>query len=255
MQKYINIENSSIPLLGLGTWQLNGKECEDTVDEAINMGYRHLDTAQNYQNEADVGTGVKKSKAGREELFITTKVSTENLKPDALIDSTKKSLEKLQSGYIDLLLIHWPTSDMNLKETLDAMFTLKEQGKIKNAGVSNFSPVLFREAISLGPVICNQVEFSPFIKQDNNLAVAKEADLMITAYSPLGRGKVSKDQTLREIGMHYEKTAAQVTLRWLLQQGNVSVIPKASGLKHLQENIEVFDFELTTEDMEKISRL
>ncbi len=253
MEKYLNIENSSIPLLGLGTWELTGQECIDTVEAAIHLGYRHLDTAHIYNNEEQVGQGVKQSNADRQELFITTKVSTHNLDPDSLVRSTENSLVKMKTDYIDLLLIHWPTPDMELEATLSAMFWLKERKRIRHLGVSNFSPVLFREAIGLGPVICNQVEFSPYIKQYDNLAVAKESELMITAFSPLGKGKVSQDKLLQEIGKRYEKSAAQVALRWLLQHGNVSVIPKASGIQHLKENMEIFDFELSREDMEKIA--
>jgi 2,5-diketo-D-gluconate reductase B len=255
VEKYLNIENSRIPLLGLGTWELTGQECIDTVEAAINLGYRHLDTAQIYNNEQQVGQGVKQSNTGRQELFITTKVSTHNLDPDSLVRSTENSLVKMKTDYIDLLLIHWPTPDMELEATLAAMYWLKEKNKIRHIGVSNFSPGLFREAIGLGPVICNQVEFSPYIKQYDNLAVAKETGLMITAFSPLGKGKASRDKLLQEIGKRYEKSAAQVALRWLLQHGNVSVIPKASGIQHLKENMEVFDFELNSTDMNKISAI
>jgi 2,5-diketo-D-gluconate reductase B len=255
MEKYLTIDNSRIPLLGLGTWAMSGSECTDTVAAAINLGYRHLDTAQNYGNESEVGEGIKKSNTAREELFITTKVSTRNLQPGLLGRAAGESLKSLKTDYIDLLLIHWPTSDMVLEETLEVMFRLREEGKIKHAGVSNFSPSLFREALGFGPVICNQVEFSPYKKQDENLAVAKEHNVMITAYTPLAQGKVSRDIRIREIAKSYEKTAAQVTLRWLLQMGNVSVIPKAASITHLKENLEIFDFVLGEEDMKKMSAI
>ncbi len=253
MKKYLDIANDRIPLLGLGTWEMNGEECMNAVEAAIHMGYRHLDTAQMYKNEAEVGKGMKQSNIKREELFLTTKVSTDNLEPAALIRSTEKSLKELKTDYIDLLLIHWPTPDMDMKESLSAMFRLKDQGKIKHAGVSNFSPAQFREAIDTGPVICNQIKLSPYTTRDDNLYIAKEKNLMITAYSPLGRGKVIKDTRLQEIGKRYNKNAAQVALRWLLQLGNVSVIPKSSKLEHLHENIEIFDFELSREDMKKVA--
>ncbi len=255
MEKHLLIDNVKIPMLGLGTWPMSGKECSDTVAAAINMGYRHLDTAQNYHNETEVGEGIRKSNTARDELFIVTKVSTRNLEPGLLARAAEESLGKLKIDYIDLLLIHWPTADMILEETLDAMFRLREQGKIRHAGVSNFSPALFREALDQGPVICNQVEFSPYKKQEDNLAVAREFNVMITAYTPLANGKVSRDIRLKEIGKSYEKSAAQVTLRWLLQLGNVSVIPKASSIQHLKENLEIFDFELSREDIKKISEI
>ncbi len=255
MQKPDIPDIEGIPLVGLGTWNMFGKECARTIAAAIDMGYRHLDTAQNYRNEKEVGEGVELSGARRDELFITTKVSTYNLEPSALEQSVQESLEKLQTDYIDLLLIHWPTPDMDLEATLSAMFRLMAEGKIRKTGVSNFSPVLFREAISIGPVICNQVEFSPYIKQDDNLAVARDSDLVITAHTPLGKGRACKDPKLQQIGKKNGKTAAQVTLRWLLQHGNVSVIPKSSNMEHLQENFKVFDFKLTGDEMKMISDL
>jgi 2,5-diketo-D-gluconate reductase B len=255
MEKQITIGNSRIPLLGLGTWELRGKECSETIASAISLGYRHIDTAHLYDNEEEIGRGMAQGKAARDELFITTKVSTRNLEPDSLIRSVEESLVKLRTEYVDLLLIHWPTPSMELEATLSAMFRLKDQGKIRHAGVSNFSPALFRQAIDFGPVICNQVEFSPYKPQDENLAVARKKGLMITAYSPLAQGRVSRDRQLGEISKRYEKSSAQVTLRWLLQHGNVSVIPKASSIQHLIENMEIFDFELSGEDMKKISAI
>jgi 2,5-diketo-D-gluconate reductase B len=254
-QKQLNIDNDRIPLLGLGTWNLNGEECVSTVALALQMGYRHLDTAQMYGNEKEVGKGIRQSGVDRDEVFVTTKVSTGNMDPDAIMTSTKGSLHRLDTAYIDLLLIHWPTLHMDLESCLSAMFYLRDEGKVKHVGVSNFNPDLFRRSMKLGPVICNQVEFSPYHEQAKNLQVAGDTGTMITAYSPLAKGRVSRDHRLTEIGEAYNKTAAQVSLRWLLQQGNVAVIPKSSGEKHLEENLRVFDFELSPEDMEKISGL
>ena len=252
-EKRIKIAGRSIDLLGLGTWNLNGRNCIRTVASALNMGYRHLDTAQMYGNEDEVGKGINESGVDREEVFVTTKVSTSNLDPDSIRSSTGKSLEKL--GTIDLLLIHWPTPRMDLEACLAAMFRLRDEGQIRDVGVSNFNPELFRRSLDLGEVICNQVEFSPYQHQDGNLEVAKDAGIMITAYSPLAKGKAGRDHTLKEIGEKHGKSAAQVALRWLLQQGNVSVIPKASSEKHLEENMGIFDFELNGEELEKVSSL
>lgn len=255
MEKILKIADDEIPVLGLGTWDLRGKQCVKSVAEAIDMGYRHLDTAQMYRNEKEVGEGVKESGINREDLFMVTKVSASNLEHDRVISSTAESLDRLGMEYVDLLLIHWPTSEMDLRSCLDAMFKLKEEGRVRHVGVSNFSPELVRRSLEIGPVMCNQVEFSPYYKQDDNLAVAKEHNLMLTAYSPLDKGNVSRDPLLREIGRKYNKTAAQVTLRWLLQHGNVSVIPKASGRQHLEENMDLFDFELSEEDIDRINNV
>ena len=255
MEKYIRVENDTIPLLGYGTYKMSGKECVESVADALNMGYRHIDTAQLYYNEDEVGQGVKNSKVDREDIFITTKVSTHNMEPDSLRYSTERSLKSLDSEYIDLLLVHWPVKDMNLDAILGTMLELKKEDKVRHLGVSNFSPSLFKKAIEKAPVICNQVEFTPYSPQNKNLEIAKNEDLMITAYSPLVKGKISDDAVLNEIGGKYGKTAAQVSLRWLLQLGNVSVIPKASSEQHRRENMEIFDFELDEEDMRKISEL
>jgi 2,5-diketo-D-gluconate reductase B len=253
MDRHMTIEDRNIPLLGLGTWNLSGTQCVNTVASALNMGYRHLDTAFIYDNEKEVGTGIKKSEVDREEIFVVTKISTGDLRPEAVIPATERSLDKLQTGYIDLLLIHWPTPELDLKKTLDEMFRLKEQGKVRHVGVSNFGPELFKQAIDSGPVICNQVKFSIHKNQDENLEIAKSGGLMITAYSPLEEGRLVKDPLLREIAGKYNKTPAQTALRWLLQQGNISVIPKASGDEHLRENMQIFDFEISEEDMMKLS--
>jgi diketogulonate reductase-like aldo/keto reductase len=243
-----------MPVLGLGTWELTGQTCIESVISALRLGYRHIDTAQMYGNEKEVGKGIWKSGLKREEIFITTKVSTGNLTPSRIRRTTTDSLEKLQSGYVDLLLIHWPTSEMDLEACLEAMFELRDKGQVRYVGVSNFDPPLFRKALSLGPVLTNQVEFTPYDLEFENLEIARTNDKIITAYSPLARGAVTKDPILTEIGKKYGKTAAQVTLRWLIQLKNVAVIPKASGEKHLIENMGIFDFELSAEDIQKINQ-
>jgi len=244
-----------VPLLGLGTYGLRGRKCSETVAQALDMGYRHLDTAQVYGNEKEVGEGIRNSGVSRDEVFITTKISKRKLNPEEILASTDESLRRLSTSYADLLLIHWPVPEMDLEACLDAMFGLKESGKIRHVGVSNFHAKLFRKAMDQGPVKCNQVEFSPYVDQRENLTTAKYAGSLITAYSPLAKGKVSRDDLLVEIGKVYQKTAAQVALRWLIQQGDVAVIPKAGGMEHLKENLQIFDFELSREDMEKISTL
>lgn len=244
-----------MPVLGLGTWEITGPACIESVISALKAGYRHIDTAQMYGNEKEVGKGIWKSGLKREEIFITTKISTGNLTPSRIRRTTNDSLEKLQSGYIDLLLIHWPTREMDLEACLEAMFELRDKGLVRYVGVSNFTPAMFRKALTIGPVLTNQVEFTPYDVEFDNLEIARSNDKIITAYSPLARGAVSSDETLSAIGKNYGKTAAQVALRWLIQLNNVAVIPKAAGAEHQKENIDIFDFRLSDEDMHQIGRL
>jgi len=244
-----------MPVIGLGTWEMTGSICVSGVTAALNLGYRHIDTAQIYGNEKEVGKGIRLSGIKREEIFVTTKVATFNLTTAGIKRTVPESLEKLGTPYVDLLLIHWPTGSMILEDCLETMFELKEKGMVKNVGVSNFDPGLFLKAIEIGPVLTNQVKFTPYHKEFENLEVAKEKDKIITAYSPLGRGGIVNDKTLGNIGSKYGKSASQVTLRWLIQLGNVSVIPKAAGQKHQKENLDIFDFELTPEEMESIKKI
>jgi 2,5-diketo-D-gluconate reductase B len=244
-----------IPVIGLGTWEMAGSDCVDSISKALNLGYRHIDTAQIYGNEKEVGKGISQSGIDREEIFLTTKVATGNLTASRIKRSISDSLERLGTGYVDLFLIHWPTEAMILEDCLDAMFELKEQNLIKYVGVSNFEPELFKKAIRVGPVVTNQVKFTPYHDEFENLRIASVQHKIITAYSPLGRGGIVNDKNLASIGSKYGKTASQVTLRWLIQLGNVSVIPKARSEQHLRENIDIFDFELTPEDDEAIRQM
>ena len=253
MNRYLKIEDQDIPLLGLGTYGMTGTSGIRDMVDALEIGYRHLDTAQMYNNEKEVGEAVSQSGIERKEVFITTKISSRNLDPGSVDESVRRSIEKLGTDYADLLLIHWPTPEMDLENVLEVMVRLRDEGLTRHIGVSNFNPGLFQKAVSLAPVICNQVEFSPYNPEFGNLRFARQNNLLITAYSPLGKGRVRNDSNLTEIGKKYQKTAAQTALRWLLQLGNVSVIPKASDENHRRENADIFDFELTEEEMERIS--
>jgi len=244
-----------MPVIGLGTWEMTGSSCIRGVISALNLGYRHIDTAQIYGNEKEVGKGIKESGVNREEVFVTTKVATYNLTRARIKLTVPESLEKLGTDYVDLLLIHWPTSSMILEDCLETMFELNGTGLVKNVGVSNFDPALIKKANRIGPVLTNQVKFTPYQHEFENLAVAKESDKIITAYSPLGRGRIAGDKTLGRIGAVYGKSASQVALRWLIQLGNISIIPKASLEHHQKENINIFDFELTVEEMDLIRKL
>lgn len=244
-----------MPVLGLGTWEISGVRCTDSVTSALKAGYRHIDTAQIYGNEKEVGEGIKQSGVNREDIFLTTKIATSNLTPSRIRNTMRESLEKLGTEYVDLLLIHWPTETMNLKDCLITMLELKDKDMVRYVGVSNFDPDLFRKSIEIADVLTNQVKFTPYHEEFENLSVATTHNKIITAYSPLGRGSITGDKTLTEIGRKYRKSAAQVILRWLIQLKNVSVIPKAVNPEHQRENADIFDFELSDEDMEKIREL
>ena len=253
--EYQTIKGEQVPSLGLGTYRLTGEACVRAVDRALSMGYRHVDTAQMYGNEAEVGRGIEASGVDRAEVFLTTKVWPDDFARERVIQKTKESLRKLRTDYVDLLLMHWPGEGVPLEETLGAMREMQDEGSVLHIGVSNFSPSLVEEASRHAEVFCNQVEYHPYKNQDALLKQARETDYLLTAYRPLSRGGVEGDATLGEIGEVHGKTAAQVALRWLVQQENVSAIPKATGEEHLAANLDVFDFELSDEEMERVSSL
>lgn len=252
---YVEVRNERIPALGLGTWRLWGEACFQAVTDALEIGYRHVDTAQMYANEDQVGRGVRASGIPRDEIFLTTKIDESNLAAPDVRRSVEGSLHKLGMDYVDLLLIHWPDLAVPLEETLDAMLALQEEGKTRHIGVSNFTPDLFRRATAHAPIACNQVEYHPFLAQDELLELARANDALLAAYSPIARGRVAEDRTLRQIGGRYGKSPVQVTLRWLVQQANVAAIPKSATRKHLQSNFNIFDFTLSTGEMEAIAAL
>lgn len=255
--QFKTIQGVEVPELGLGTNRLIGTECEKTVRTALNMGYRHIDTAQMYKNEREIGSAVQRSHIDREELFITTKVWHTNLEHDDLLKITENSLRELDTPYVDLLLIHWPNPDYDVEKTLEAMLVLRDQGKALNIGVANFPMKLLKEVNEeLGaPIFCNQVEYHPFLAQFDLLDYAAEEDLMVTAYSPLAQGKVTENPLLQELGEKYGKTPEQVALRWLIEQEQVVAIPKASTEEHLKQNIDIYDFQLEDDDFYAIDEL
>ena len=208
-----------------------------------------------YGNEAEVGRGVEESGVDRGEVFITTKVWPSDYAHDRVIEKTRESLKKLGTEYVDLLLMHWPGDGVALGETLGAMRSLQDEGAVRHVGVSNFSPSLTEEAAEHVEVFCNQVEYHVYRSQNALLDQARQMDYLLVAYRPLSRGGVEGDGTLREVGEAHGKTAPQVALRWLVQQEKVSAIPKATGEEHLRSNLDVFDFELTPEEMDRVSSL
>ena len=250
-----NVKGEKVPSLGLGTYRLGGEDCVGAVSLALSMGYRHVDTAQMYGNEAEVGRGMEESGLGRGEVFVTTKVWPNDFRRERVIRRTQESLQKLRTDHVDLLLMHWPGDGVPLAETLGAMRELQEEGSVKHIGVSNFSPSLAEEASEHADIFCNQVEYHVYRDQDALLDQARKMDYLLVAYRPLSRGGVEDDATLEEIGEAHGKTAAQVALRWLLQQEKVSAIPKATSEEHLRANLDVFDFELSDEEMGRVSSL
>ena len=244
-----------MPSLGLGTWRLTGDACARVVERALDLGYRCVDTAQIYGNEGEVGRGMQSSGVDREEIFLVTKVWPSNFSHERTIASTRESLRKLGTDYVDLLLMHWPNPSVPLEVTLGAMTELQNQGSVRHAGVSNFPVSMVEEAAQYVTIFCNQVEYHPYKAQDELLAQAREMDYLLTAYSPLAKGAVLNDRTLLEVGEATGKTPAQVVLRWLIQQDRVAAIPKATSEEHLRGNLDVFDFELSDEEMERISGL
>jgi 2,5-diketo-D-gluconate reductase B len=251
----LEIQGTTIPKLGFGTWQIEGPECQEAVEDALAIGYRHIDTARAYGNEREVGRGLAAGGVPRQEFFLTTKIWREEYAPDDLRRAAEDSLRNLQVDCIDLLLLHWPNPDFALEETLGALVALRDDGLILHLGVSNFPIGMLREALEVAPVFADQVEFHPFLSQDALVDLAAEQDFMVTAYSPLARGRVPRDPTLREIGEAHGKTAGQVALRWLLDKPQVCAIPKASSHERRLENFEVFDFELSDDERAAIEDL
>jgi len=240
-----------MPVLGLGTWELTGKTCEDTIRKAVELGYRHIDTAEHYENESEIGQALKNF--DRDKLFITSKVSPKNFAKQDMLKACRRSLTKLGTDYLDLYLLHWPNDDIPIDGTLEAMQQLIEKGMIRSAGLSNFDVERIRQILSVSSVpICNlQLEYHPFTHREDLPQFCQKEEIAITAYSPLARGRVFENPTIKQIADKYSKSAAQISLRWLLQKGNI-VIPKASSEQHLRDNMQIFDWKLNREDMENI---
>ncbi len=252
--QHVTVDDVRIPALGLGTARMSGEECTRAVETALDIGYRHVDTAQMYGNEAAVAEGIAASSVDRDDVFLVTKVNTGNLRREETLSSTRESLDRLDTDYIDLLLIHAPRDYAPIPETIDAMNELQSEGLVEHIGVSNFSTNQLDTAIEASdtPIVTNQVEYHPFTDQSELLTACSERDVSLTAYSPLDKGRVTDHDVLRQIGEDHDKTPAQVTLRWLLQQDGVVAIPKAADEDHLRENLDVFDFEVTDEELRRI---
>jgi 2,5-diketo-D-gluconate reductase B len=252
----VEAHGARIPLVGLGTWDLRGRTCARIVEQALRLGYRHVDTAELYENEREVGEGLRAAGIKRDEVFITTKVWPSHFAPRELERAAKESLVRLRLSEVDLLLLHWPNPNIPLAETLPALCKMKRMGLARHIGVSNFTVALIKEATKLSdePLVCDQVELHPLLDQSKVIAACRQHGMAVVAYSPIARGGVKNHAVLARIGRVHGKSAAQVSLRFLVQQGIV-VIPRTSRIERLTENMAIFDFALSDAEMAEIASL
>jgi 2,5-diketo-D-gluconate reductase B len=256
----IEANGARIPAIGLGTMTLKEQVCIDTVKNALKMGYRHLDTAERYNNEEWVGEGLRQGFAEtglkREDVFVTTKVYWDKLAPGDFEKSVEDSLRKLKLPWIDLLLIHWNSPKVPLSDSIKSLCNAKKRGQTKHIGVANFTTAMLDEATKLAtePLVTNQIEVHPFLDQRKVLGACKKHGISVTAYCPIARGQVSGNETLARIGKAHGKSASQVALRYLVQQGIIP-IPRTTTPAHLADNLAVFDFTLTDAEMADIAKL
>ncbi len=252
----VEAKGARIPLIGLGTWDLRGRTCARIVEQALRLGYRHIDTAEMYDNEREVGEGLRASGLKRDEVFITTKIWPSHFAPRELERAAKESLVRLRLPEVDLLLLHWPNPNIPLSETLGALCKVKQMGLARHIGVSNFTVALISEAVALSsePLVCNQIEVHPFLDQTKVIAACRKHGMAVVAYSPIARGGAKSNEVLIRIGKAHGKSAAQVCLRFLVQQ-KIAVIPRTSKIERLSENLAIFDFELSPQEMKEIAGL
>ena len=252
---YVESRGVRVPSLGFGTWLLTGQECRDGVLHALDVGYRHVDTAQAYGNESQVGEALAASSVPREELFLTTKLDRDRMGGERVRSAVEESLERLRTDYVDLLLIHWPNPEVPLEETLQAMLEAQELGLVGSVGVSNFPPSTLREAVGIAPILTNQIEFHPYLSQAALHEIALADGHLLTAYSPLARGAVLDDPVITAIAEANGATPAQVTIAWLLAKPQVAVIPKASSPARIEENLAATRLELSEDERARIDAL
>ena len=253
----ITTQGMHMPKLGLGTWRLKGPECVDAVQRAIGLGYRHIDTAEMYGNEDAVGEAVANAGVKRADLHVTTKVWYENLGADAMQRSIDGSLAKLRMDHVDLYLIHWPAPGMNLADALANLMRVKEQGKARAIGVSNFPMAMLRRAVEElhAPIACNQIEYHVLLGQHSVVEYAQGIGVSIAAYAPLAQGRLAEHEELQAIARKHNATPAQVALKWLLDQPGVAAIPKANRAGSQQANLDALRIELDDTDRAVISML
>jgi len=252
----VEANGARIPLLGLGTWELRGRVCARVVEQALRFGYRHIDTAEMYGNEREVGEGLRASGVKRNEVFVTTKIWPTHYSPPELARAARDCLARLRLAEVDLLLLHWPNPQIPLSETLGALGKVKRDGLARHIGISNFTVALIEQALqaSSEPLVCDQVECHPFLDQSKLIAACRRHGMAVVAYSPIAQGGARNDEVLKRIGRAHGKTAAQICLRFLVQQ-DIVVIPRTSRIERLSENAAIFDFALSAEEMNEIAAL
>ena len=257
MQHIVNAQGLNMPKLGLGTWPMLGAECTRAVEQALALGYRHIDTAAAYNNEDAVGQALANSPTPREQIHVTSKVWWDQLQPDAMRHSMDRSLKALRSEYVDLFMLHWPTTDWDLPRTIETLVSFREQGLARNIGVANFPLPLLRKVVEeLGaPLSAIQVEYHVLLGQNALLNYARQQDLALTAYTPLARNKVSQIPAIQQIAAKHGVLPTQVALKWLLDQPNVAAIPKASSESNQLANLAALDVRLDDEDRALIASL
>ena len=253
----VEANGAAIPAIGLGTFKLTGERCVHAVASAIASGYRHIDTATMYENETEVGQGIRASGISRDELFVTTKVWRDDIAPGALERSAEESLKRLGLSQVDLLLIHWPNKAVPLSHSTAALCRTKAMGLTRDIGVSNYTSGMLDDVVALAsePLVANQVEYHPYLDQSAVLEACRRHGMAFTSYCPLGRGNVLADPAIALIAARHGRTPSQIVLRWHIQQPGVVAIPKSGTPKHIAENGAVFDFALTDDDMTAIAVL
>jgi 2,5-diketo-D-gluconate reductase B len=247
----------SLPRLGLGTFRMQGEACRAAVESALGLGYRHIDTAEMYANEEAIGAAIAASGIARGELHVTTKVWHENLAPAAIRKAFDASLKKLRLDHVDLYLVHWPSRQMNLPAIFETLMALKQDGRIRAIGVANFTTALLKTVVEeIGaPIVCNQVEYHVMLDQTKVLTYLRAHAIPLVAYCPLAQGRVAPDPTLSAIGRKHDATAAQVALKWLLDQDGVAAIPKASRVESQKANLGALNVRLDDADRKAIAAL
>ncbi|SNB52425.1 Aldo/keto reductase [Arboricoccus pini] len=253
----VQANGARIPALGFGTWELKGADAERMVSAALDIGYRHIDTAQYYGNEVEVGRAVRNSGLPRAEVFVTTKIWPDRFREGDFEVAVEESLDRLRLGYIDLLLLHWPSQTVPLDETMAALDDVKERGLARHVGVSNFTTRLIEESLDSlkAPLVTNQVEYHPFLSQRKLLTYQRQEDIALTAYCPLAQGKVFGHPVIADIAQRYGKNEGQIALRWLVQQEGVIAIPRSAKEANARRNFEIFDFSLEEEEMQRLFAL
>lgn len=253
----VSANGASIPALGFGTWDLRGETAVRAVAGAIELGYTHIDTAQRYENEREVGRGIRESGAEREKIFVTTKIWPDCYTPGDFETAVRESIDKLDVGQVDLLLLHWPSEVRPLKETIHLINWTIDEGLTKYIGVSNFTKSMLIESckLSASPLVCNQVEYHPFLEQNVIYEAGRKQGMALTAYCPIARGQVLDDPKIKDIGDRHGKSATQVSLRWLVQQEGVVAIPRTSSSQRARENLGIFDFSLSDAEMQSLHDL